>query len=48
MMKEAFLRARKAREVLPEVFGKKAAARMLKLRGQSKSGDQIDSWPANR
>jgi len=26
-------RARKAREVLPEIFGKQAAAKMLKSRG---------------
>ena len=28
--KETFARARKAREVLPEIFGKQAAAKMLK------------------
>src|ERR1700685_3674145 len=36
--KEAFSRARKAREVLPEIFGKQAAAKMLKPRGRPKTG----------
>lgn len=35
--KETFARARKAREVLPEIFGKQAAAKMLKPRGRPKS-----------
>ena len=32
--KETFARARKAREVLPEIFGKQTAAKMLKPRGR--------------
>ena len=32
--KETFSRARQAREVLPEIFGKQAAAKMLKPRGR--------------
>ena len=35
---ETFERARKAQDVLPEVFGKFTAAKMLKLRGRPKSG----------
>jgi uncharacterized protein (DUF4415 family) len=37
-LKETFARARKAREVLPEIFGAASAAKMLKPRGRSKSG----------
>ena len=37
--KETFSRARKAREVLPEIFGKQAAAKMLKPRGRPKTGN---------
>jgi uncharacterized protein (DUF4415 family) len=37
--KETFSRARQAREVLPEIFGKQAAAKMLKARGRSKTGN---------
>ncbi len=37
--KETFARARKAREVLPTVFGAATAARMLKPRGRPKSGN---------
>ena len=37
--KETFGRARKAREILPEIFGKKAAAKMLKPRGRPKTGN---------
>lgn len=37
--KETFARARKAREVLPEIFGKQTAAKMLKPRGRPKSGN---------
>jgi uncharacterized protein (DUF4415 family) len=33
------LRARNAREVLPEIFGKQAAAKMLKPRGRPKTGN---------
>jgi uncharacterized protein (DUF4415 family) len=36
--KETFERARKAQDVLPEIFGKSTAARMLKPRGRPKSG----------
>ncbi|MGA7537331.1 MAG: BrnA antitoxin family protein [Steroidobacteraceae bacterium] len=36
--KETFGRARKARDVLPEIFGKSTAAKMLKPRGRPKSG----------
>src|ERR1700677_1919138 len=36
--KETFARARKAREVLPEIFGAASAAKMLKPRGRPKSG----------
>lgn len=36
--KETFARARKARDVLPEIFGKATAAAMLKRRGRPKSG----------
>jgi uncharacterized protein (DUF4415 family) len=35
---ETFARARKAREVLPEIFGAASAAKMLKPRGRPKSG----------
>lgn len=35
---ETFGRARKAREVLPEIFGKSTVAKMLKPRGRPKSG----------
>jgi uncharacterized protein (DUF4415 family) len=34
---EDFRRARPAREVLPEIFGKKVAAKMLRPRGRPKS-----------
>ena len=37
--KETFARARKAREVLPEIFGRQASAKMLKPRGRPKSGN---------
>jgi uncharacterized protein (DUF4415 family) len=37
--KETFARARKAREVLPEIFGKQVSAKMLKARGRPKSGN---------
>jgi uncharacterized protein (DUF4415 family) len=37
--KETFLRARKAREVLPKIFGKQVAAKMLKPRGRPKTGN---------
>ena len=37
--KETFSRARLAREVLPEIFGKQAAAKMLKPRGRPKTGN---------
>ena len=36
--KETFGRARKARDVLPEIFGKSTSAKMLKPRGRPKSG----------
>jgi uncharacterized protein (DUF4415 family) len=36
--KETFARARKARDVLPEIFGKATATGMLKRRGRPKSG----------
>ena len=36
--KETFARARKARDVLPEIFGAGTAAKMLKPRGRPKSG----------
>ncbi len=36
--KDDFSRARKAREVLPEIFGAPTAATMLKPRGRPKSG----------
>jgi len=36
--KEDFSRARKAREVLPEIFGAATAVKMLKPRGRPKSG----------
>lgn len=36
--KETFARARKAREVLPHIFGAATAAKMLKTRGRPKSG----------
>ncbi|MBS0611977.1 MAG: BrnA antitoxin family protein [Proteobacteria bacterium] len=36
--KETVARARKAREVLPAIFGAATAARMLKPRGRPKSG----------
>ena len=35
---QTFERARKAQDVLPEVFGKSTAAKMLKPRGRPKSG----------
>ena len=35
---ETFARARRAREVLPEIFGAATAAKMLKPRGRPKSG----------
>jgi len=35
---ETFERARKAQDVLPEIFGKSTAAKMLKPRGRPKSG----------
>jgi uncharacterized protein (DUF4415 family) len=37
--KETFARARKARDVLPEIFGATSAAKMLKPRGRPKSGN---------
>jgi uncharacterized protein (DUF4415 family) len=37
--KETFARARKARDVLPEIFSPKTAAKMLKSRGRPKSGN---------
>ena len=37
--KETFARARKAGDVLPEIFGKATAARMLKPRGRPKTGN---------
>jgi uncharacterized protein (DUF4415 family) len=37
--KDTFQRARKARDVLPEIFGKPAATRMLRPRGRPKSGN---------
>ena len=36
--KATFARARKARDVLPEIFGPSTAARMLRPRGRPKSG----------
>jgi uncharacterized protein (DUF4415 family) len=36
---ETFARARKARDVLPEIFGSTTSARMLKPRGRAKSGN---------
>jgi uncharacterized protein (DUF4415 family) len=36
--KETVARARRAREVLPEIFGAATAAKMLKPRGRPKSG----------
>ena len=36
--KDTFRRARKARDVLPQIFSKPTAARMLKPRGRPKSG----------
>ena len=36
--KETFARARKARDVLPEIFAAGTAAKMLKPRGRPKSG----------
>ncbi len=36
--KATFARSRKASEVLPELFGKAAAAKMVKPRGRPKSG----------
>jgi uncharacterized protein (DUF4415 family) len=36
--KETLARARKARDVLPEIFGTGTAAEMLKPRGRPKSG----------
>jgi uncharacterized protein (DUF4415 family) len=35
---ETFERARKAQDVLPEIFGKSTATKMLKPRGRPKSG----------
>ena len=35
---ETFARARKARDVLPELFGSATSARMLKPRGRPKTG----------
>jgi len=44
--KETFARARKARDVLPEIFGAASAAKMLKPRGRPKSaGAYIDLYP---
>ena len=37
--KDTFTRARKAHVVLPKLFGKAAAARMLKPRGRPKTGN---------
>ena len=37
--KATFARARKARDVLPEIFGASTAARMLKPRGRPKTGN---------
>jgi uncharacterized protein (DUF4415 family) len=37
--KATFSHARKARDVLPEIFGKQAAAKMLKPRGRPKTGN---------
>lgn len=37
--KENFARARKARDVLPELFGAATSARMLKPRGRPKTGN---------
>jgi uncharacterized protein (DUF4415 family) len=37
--KETFARARRAQEVLPEIFSATAAAEMLKPRGRPKSGN---------
>ena len=37
--KETFVRARKARDVLPEIFGAATSARMLKPRGRPKTGN---------
>jgi len=37
--KKTFERARKASDVLPEIFGATTAARMLKPRGRSKTGN---------
>lgn len=37
--KETFARARKARDVLPEIFGAPTSASMLKPRGRPKSGN---------
>jgi uncharacterized protein (DUF4415 family) len=36
--KETFARARKARDLLPEIFSAATAAKMLKPRGRPKSG----------
>ena len=36
--KETFAHARKARDVLPEIFGATTAAKMLRPRGRPKSG----------
>jgi len=36
---KTFAHARKARDVLPEIFGASTAARMLKPRGRPKSGN---------
>ncbi|MDP9087454.1 MAG: BrnA antitoxin family protein [Pseudomonadota bacterium] len=37
--KATFARSRKARDVLPEIFGSSTAARMLKPRGRPKTGN---------
>ena len=37
--KETFVRARKARDVLPEIFSAATSAKMLKPRGRPKTGN---------
>ena len=37
--KATFARARRARDILPEIFGSSTAARMLKPRGRPKTGN---------
>jgi uncharacterized protein (DUF4415 family) len=37
--KSTFARARKARDVLPEIFGASTAAKMLKPRGRPRTGN---------